>query len=327
MEFLPYFLNSAEGDMTKAIQDRLDKYNACFLGAGRFEVKGIVMPDNSTLCGLGAASRLVLSPEVEDGAAVKLGSYCTVKDLRILGADEPIELPEAPGKRHGVLFWGDATPKNVEGVDQPKHCNLSGLMISAFNGGAITCHGTGYAVRCCVNAINCHLTNCGVGIYIPYFSEYHRFSNILSTDNLYGCINNGGNNTFVGCGFDSNGTGFVIDNGDNKACNNSHGTVVGCTFNHSGNNKGIGIHLINANIGEVFSGGQMWFSKIVVENSDNIAFDSFNFGRDNKFIIKGKNPVFINNCHFYTEPEFITEDGGKVIITNCYLKDGTAIEG
>lgn len=326
MHDLPYFLQSAPGDMTQAIQACLDQYKACVLGPGRFEVRGIRMPDNATLCGLGAASRLVLAAQIQEGAAVQLGSYCTVKDLHLVGADTPIELPPVPGKRHGVLFLGDATPENGAQTPPPRHSHLSGLMISAFTGGAITCRGTGYSVKCSLNALNCTLTNCGVGIYVPYFSEYHRFSNVLSTGNRFGCINNGGNNVFVGCGFDENGTGFVIDNRDGRACNNSHGSVVGCTFNHSGENKGVGIHLINAQIGQVFTAGQMWYSQILVENSTNVVFDSFNFGRSVPITAKGPQAVYVNNCRFYSPPKLSAQDGARLVLSHCYAQDGSKIE-
>ena len=40
---------------------------------------------------------------------------------------------------------------------------------------------------------DCHILNCGAGINIDHFSEFHKFTNVLSETNLYGCINNGGN--------------------------------------------------------------------------------------------------------------------------------------
>ena len=63
----------------------------------------------------------------------------------------------------------------------------------------------------------------------------HMFTNIMASKCLYGCINNGGNNVFVNCGFNSNITGFLIDNSRGQSNNNSHGSAIGCTFNHSGN--------------------------------------------------------------------------------------------
>jgi hypothetical protein len=324
--FMNYFLDAVSGkDMTKDICDMLSKYGACYLSGGDYLVSGIDMPDGSSIIGIGASSRLVLA-EGDNAYAVKLGSFCTVKNLSIAGSLEKIELPEAVGSRHGILFEGNAAATE-DYANQPKHSIVEDCFIFSFTGGGITCNDTGYSIRSAITASNCHIFNCGAGINVSCFSEYHKFTNIISTENLYGCINNGGNNVFVNCGFDCNGTGFLIDNSRKQSNNQAHGSAIGCTFNHSGNNSGIGIQILGANWGYVFEGGQVFYSKIVLENSTNISFTSFNFGgkKINEIDISGGNLTTFANCAFHFKPKFNVNDNDKVKISNCFTRDGEPV--
>jgi ABC-type transport system substrate-binding protein len=62
---------------------------------------------------------------------------------------------------------------------------------------------------------------------------------------------------------------------------------VGCTFNHSGGNKGVGVKILGAKPGYIFTGCQMFYSKIVLEDSWGVAFDAMNFGKDMDISVKG----------------------------------------
>ena len=149
---------------------------------------------------------------------------------------------------------------------------------------------------------------------------------MLCTESLYGCINNGGNNVFTNCGFNSNKTGYLIDNSEGQSNNNSHGSVVGCTFNHSDKNQGIGIILLGAQHGYVFTGCQMFYSKIVLENSSNIVFSSINFGRNNDIIVKGGDLTMFANCAFANPPILSIENNELVKFVNCFTKHGEEIQ-
>ncbi|MBE6644521.1 MAG: right-handed parallel beta-helix repeat-containing protein [Ruminococcaceae bacterium] len=311
-------------DATAEIEKRLAEFGVCELGPGKFYVSGIKMPNGSSIFGMGAATKLILLPQIQSGAAITLGSFCTVKNLEIRGCEEKKELPSEVGERHGILFEGSASEtKDFE--SQNKHSIISDCFITAFSGGGITLRNTGYSPRSSITASNCHIWNSGAGIYIPYFSEYHEFTNMLCTENLYGCINNGGNNVFTGCGFTSNKTGFVIDNSNGKANNQAHGCAVGCTFNHSDDNKGVGIAVYGAKWGYVFSACQLHYSKVIVENSTNITFDSFTVGKKSSFEFKGGNLSMLTNCAFLFEPDIKAEDNDKIKITNCFTADGEEI--
>jgi len=317
-----YVLNSTfdTADRSADIEKMLDEKGVCVLGHGVFYVSGVTMPDHTTLMGLGECSQLILAEEIEEGYAVKLGSRCCIKNLAIKGALEDIERPTELGKRHGIGFLGTATTNDWSG--QSRNCIVDACQIRSFTGGGITCTDTGYSVGCSITATNCHINYCGIGINISHFSEFHRFTNMYCCHNFFGCVNNGGNNVFVNCVFDSNTTGYIIDNADGNANNNSHGSVVGCTFNHSGYNKGIGIAIINAKNGYVFTGCQMFYSKIVVDGSSAIQFNDFNFGKNQEITIKGGKMVLFSNCLFSKQPTVILEDEPCVRCHHCYTWDG-----
>ena len=311
-------------DMTEQIEKKLTEKGCCLLGVGVFLVKGIKMPEESTLMGMGRGTKLLLSPEVECGAAVMMSSYCFVKDLSVLGALEFIERPKEVGERHGIGFIGTATHENHR--NQHHNAIIEACQITSFTGGGITCKDTGYCTNASITASNCHIMNCGAGINIPHFSEYHEFTNMLCTQNLYGCINNGGNNVFVNCGFDSNTTAFLMDNTDEKSINNSHGSAVGCTFNHSDSNKGIGIQILGANVGYIFSACQMFYSKIVAEDAHGIVFTGFNYGANQDIIIKGGSLIMFTDSVFREMPNVTIENNDAVKFSDCYTRHGEEVK-
>ena len=326
MEGYPYYLPSTgDGkDRTAEIEAKLCRHGACQLGSGMYIVSGIQMPDGTSLMGMGSCTKILLADEVETGAAIAMGSFCTVKDLLVMGSEEEISWPQQVGSRHGIAFVGTATIQNYDG--QPRNAIIANCFARSFTGGGITCTDTGYRTECSLTVCNCHLWNCGAGINITHFSEYHEFTNVLSTANLYGCINNGGNNVFTNCGFNSNTTGFLIDNSHGQSNNNSHGSAIGCTFNHSDRNQGIGIQVPGAGSGYVFGGGQMFFSKIVVEDSVGITFDAFNYGRDMDISVKGGKLTMFTNSAFSNSPRRIhVENNDFVKICNCYTRDGETV--
>lgn len=323
-----YFLESPSdgSDMTAAIEKKLQEYGVCQLGSGVFRVNGVKMPEGASLMGMGACTKLLLDPALTEGYTVKLDSHCSVKDLSVLGSMEPIELPERVGERHGLLFQGSATTKNWMGPDVKVNSMIRGCQISGFTGGGLTCVDTGYYIRASLTASDCHIINCGAGINISHFSEYHEFTGMLCSENLYGCINNGGNNVFVNCGFNANRTGFLIDNSRGQSPNHSHGSVVGCSFNHSDHNKGVGIELLGATYGYVFSGCQMFYSKIVIENSAGILFSGMNFGKDMDISVKGGGLVLFSDSVFHHPPAAVLlTDGAVVKSANCFTREGEEI--
>lgn len=309
-------------DRTKEIERALSETGVCRLGSGDFYVKNILMPENSMIIGNGAATRLILSEDVTEGYVVNLKTRCTVKDVYLLGSLSEITLTEESGARHGIIF---EDPSEKPGSNAPSYGTIENCHFKGFSGGAITCHRTGYDYNDSMNVTDCWVTNCGVGINIPYWSEFHRFTNVSVMGCWYGCINNGGNNMFSNCNFSGNEMGLLMDNSEGQSRNETHGSMMGCVFNHSGHNQGTGIKILGTKNGFVFSGCQVFYSKIELDNVEGVIFNAFNFGRHEVINVNGGGTTMFTHCMFGSAPNVTITDNEHVKFINCYTRAGESI--
>jgi hypothetical protein len=311
---------ASTGDTTDRTLDIIALLNTtgmCKLGPGEFYVTDLVMPPSTTISGSGIATEIIRSGN-GDGFAIQMESYCLVENCLISGSESDITLPNNVGNRHGVLWAGNYTQDPTAG-NQPRQGIINNVWINSFTGGAITCHDTGYGTFNNLEVANVQIRNCGCGINIPYWSEFHKFTNVRTYGCLYGCINNGGNNVFVNCDFSTCTHGLLMDNSQSQSPNNSHGSMIGCVFNHTDNNTGIGIKILNCNNGFIFTGCQIFFSQIDIEDSGGIVISDSNFGSTNCDItIKNGGVVLLaNNMHGDT-PTIDVTNNNKVHFVNCY---------
>lgn len=304
-------------DVSSSIATMLSTYGVCRLGPGDYYVSGVEMPANTAIIGSGAKTRIILLPATS-AYAVKMGDYCTVSELSIIGTTGTITPQATVRDRHGILWAGDYT-QSESSADQPKQSIISNVFISGFAGGGITCYDTGYGTFNHLEVVNVQIRNCDAGINISYWSEFHKFTNVRTYACYYGCINNGGNNTFVNCDFSTCKLGFLMDNSSDQSPNNSHGSCVSCIFNHTDNNTGIGISIINCDNGFIFDACQIFFSSINIVNSEGIVISNSNFGATNAVInIDGGNTIlFANNMH-QVNPTININSNTKVYFANCY---------
>lgn len=316
-------------DVTAEIVAMLTQTGVCHLGPGLFCVSGIDMPDDAMLTGCG--SNTVVRLTGSGSYAVKMNHRNTVSDLTLEGSDSNITLNENVGTRHGILWQGDYTQTQSQSdatTRQPTYGILNNLRIRRFTGGGITCSDTGYGTINFIEGTNIIVNNCNAGINIAYWSEFHKFTNVRTYGCYYGCINNGGNNYFVNCDFSTCKLGFLMDNTNGQSPNNSHGSAVGCVFNHTDNNNGVGIRIVNCNNGYIFTGCHIWFSQVDIQDSSGIVFSSCEFGSTNAVItVNGGGAVlFANNMHGAQPTKAITNNSA-VRFVNCYVRsDGTAVE-
>ena len=322
------------GDATNRTSDitsRLTADKVCQLGPGVFYVDGVDMPDDSAIIGAGPSTKIILlGTDTTEGYAVKLGSRCSISHVSVLGNAEDhtanadrYDRDAAYVERHGILFEGNVTP-SVAG-DTTRRANVSDCFIANFPGGGITLQKTGLNTISGINVSDCYIWHCYAGINVAYYSEFNRFANVSVGFCHYGAINNGGNNSFVNCNFSANIEGMLIDNTNGKSPNNSHGSVSNCIFDHSDQNYGIGIHLIGVSFGEVFSNCQLFFSEIVIENSNGIVFSSLNAGNHESITVKNCKGVTFASCMFRTMPWFITTGNQKMIVRDCLAYDEASV--
>ena len=125
-----------------------------------------------------------------------------------------------------------------------------------------------------------------------------------------------------------------MDNSSGQSPNSSHGSIIGCVFDHSGSNAGYGIKILGMEAGEIIQGCQFFFSKILIEDSVGIVLDGCNFGYGSSeygALIEvtenlGENAsLIISSCMFKLAPQITKTGSPTVHIVNSYLRDGTLI--
>lgn len=315
-------------DRTADILAMLTASKVCRLGPGLFCISNLQMPDESMLIGSGYSTEVRMSGS-SDGFAVKMGSRCAVKDLRLTGGATDPTLGPTIGGRHGILWQGDYT----EHTTAPWTAIVSNLWIRGFSGGGITCYDTGYGTANALEVTNVYILACWAGINISYWSEFHKFTNVRCAWCYVGCVNNGGNNVFVNCDFsNSKEIGMLMDNSQGQSPNNTHGSAIGCVFNHTDHdgvtNSGIGIKILNCHNGFMFSGCQIFFSQINIVDSDGIVIAETNFGLNNCDVsVSGGGAIlFANNMVQGAVPISITNNT-KTHFVNCYNRETGAAWG
>ena len=283
-------------DRTGEIQAMLNSIGICRLGPGDFYVTGVQVPTRGMLIGSGNATSLVLDESVATGYAVKLTSYSSVKNLRIRGTESQsaVAHPSEVGNRHGIIYESTYPTSGYTGYYRPM---IDGCTIYNFSGGGITLNSTGISAAGHVVISNCIIYSCGAGINIHRYSEFHRITNVTAQGCLYGCIDNGGNNNFANCDFSSNENGLLIDNSTGQSPNNTHGSFVGCTFNHTGGNTGIAIRILGGTAGEIFTASQIFFGGIVIDGSIGVRFIGANIGRNVPITISNSKGTTFTDCN------------------------------
>lgn len=321
---------ASTGDTTDRTADILAMLTAtgvCRLGAGDFYISNLQMPVGSTLTGCGYATKVHLAG-TGDGYAVKMDSHCAVSDLCLIGSETDLTFDATPGGRHGILWQGDYTQHQTA----PSRGMVNNVWIFKFSGGGITCYDTGYPTVCALEVVNAYVDSCWAGINISYWSEFHKFTNVRASYCRVGCVNNGGNNVFVNCDFSSSKEiGMLMDNSQGQSPNHTHGSCIGCVFNHTAHdgtsNSGIGIEMLNCGAsGFIFTGCQIFFSKIHLVDCDGISFNNCNFGNSNCDIeISGGGTIlFLGNMH-QAKPPITISNNQNVKFVNCYVKTTGAV--
>lgn len=322
-------------DMTGAIMSMLNSTGHCKLGTGTFYVSGnINLPNGATLEGCGDNTIIRLLSSVTSGYIVRLSQYCTVKNIRFSGGKNlPTNLytdGTNMGSRHGVYMIANADGQETA---QPQVLQniVTECFFENFDGSAFYGHNTGGGLHNSVIFTDSHIEHCRVGVNLDYNCEYGKYSDLVIFQCYYACINNGGNNVFTGCTFHGV-VGWLTDNSGNDKPNNQHGSCVGCTFNHIDNmnypavlGNGKAVHIINGGAGFIFTGCQLWYGNVYIENSVGVQFSDCLFGNNAIEIeVTGSYPAFFFNNIFWNAPTLN-------VITSCkfkdnYLRSGTVVE-
>lgn len=309
----------AKDSIVDTIEAVLNKHGVAVLGKGTYELtRAINMPDGSMIKGAGEATVIKAATGAD---AIVTGASCTIENVKI---HSDTGHTQSPGTAVGIRVSGnyDATPLKY-------NIKISNVTIDGFPLAGIYGTKTGTWVGDSISAVNCTIFNCYAGLFLEDYSEFGRYTNVMCRDNYIGLFNKSGNNVFENCSFSNNTVGVYLigDDGDNSR-NNGHGTLVGCTINHSNDNNGFAVICkgISSN-GFVFNSCQVWYGKIQVEQSSGIIFDGCMFGAydtNTEIINYTANDLFLMNCLFKVGAAF-SGSGGETHTVNCFKFDGTSV--
>lgn len=315
---LPIIHPNRDENLSDLINTTLEQCGKVILGKGTYVLKNpIIMPDNSTIEGAGEAT-IIQAGSGKNG--IVAGANCYIQNVRIHSEDGHTD---ARGSGSGILVQG-----NHENQPLKYNVKIDNVTIDGFSLAGIHGIATGTWVADSITASNCRIFNCYAGILAEDYSEFGRYTNILCYNNYMGLLNMSGNNVFVNCSFSNNTVGVYLIGDEEPSGNNGHGTLVGCTINHSNNNQGFAVVCrgLDAN-GFVFDSCQIWYGKIQVENSTGITFNNCMLGAYNtntEIINYTANDLFLMNCLFKVGATF-SGSGGETHTINCFKFDGTPI--
>ena len=161
------------------------------------------------------------------------------------------------------------------------------------------------------------------GLWYGQYGEYNRTESCNFGDNFIGVLNEGGNNMYVGCYFNSNYCGFAL-NGEN-IINESHGGCYSCTYNHnaeSGLGGGIAIYANKSTIGWSFTGENIWYGAIKLIDCKGIIFNGGIWGNVQFTSTSSeglKNQNVVTDTYFYTNPGTIFKgNDGSTYVYGCF---------
>ena len=224
------------------------------------------------------------------------------------------------------LYWNKIGYRNAIGWTNSN--NMFGIVsncrIKSFSGAGILARDTGTPIDHNLMVNNCTLNNNGAGVFIQRNSEFNKISNCTIVGNYYGIINRGGNNNISNCGVDSNVVGIQINN--EEGSNGGHGTITGCSINHSDNNTGYGL-IISGTGRMLVSNCNFYYSKIRLYLTSGNVISNCGFGNSTGFEIEKGTCSVITNCMMKSAsdtPITITSNTTTRFI-NCYTRDGALI--
>lgn len=327
---------SNKTDMTGPIMSMLNSTGYCHLGPGIFYVSGnIDMPAGSMIEGCGNQTIIRLLQTTTSGYIVRMHTRSTIKNVCFSGGYNAGDISNSNiGGRKGINYIGNRDGQNPEVT--PKTCTLcmvEGCWFENLDSG-IYGYNAGGGMQNGLEVSNCYFTRCKAGINLDYLVEYSKFTNCVTFQCYYACINNGGNNVFTACTFHGV-IGFLIDNSADNKPNAAHGSCVGCTFNHIDNmnnpsalGKGIAIKVLNTVAGFLFANCQLWYGRIHIESSKGIQITGCEIGGlgGSEYPVletSGSYMVFVDNCLFQNTPTKSTSSPTK--FTNCWTYDGVAV--
>lgn len=282
-------------DRLADIRAALNRHKHVVLGPGAFPISAYLdIPEYCTLEGAGAST--IIRSTGTNAVTINMHKESKIANLEIDGG--LTETPTTQGTRYGIYANGDIKPITIENV-HVYGFDRDGIRLNAFGGRTTPAYIRGCLIDTCYN-----------GLYVNE-SEYLQIESVTARNCYRGLYENGGNNKYLNCGFDSNSIGVQLTP---LYANDGHGALIGCSINH---NTDYAMFLGGLNNGELFNSCQIHFGLIHISgNTVGAMFNGCNFGQQITINnVANNNYNYFNDCSFYATP---TVTGNAVNFHNCY---------
>jgi hypothetical protein len=301
-------------DRTAEMQSLLNEHKCLQLGAGEFYLAGqLVIGGGEILEGCGAATKIMQTPDSTQTFMIRLQSEGTIRSVCLQGAwTSKADVTTTPTSYRTGIY----VPQEID------NAIIDGCFIHGWTSFGILVSDSSAATQAVIIS-NCDFCWNYTGMQLQKFEDT-CVNHCVFRDNNYGVVNNGGNNKFTACGFDSNIVGLYI----NELNNNGHGTAVGCTFNH--NEKAV--YIEDNETGFVFSGCQLHYGAIkILATAKGTMFVGCQFGNQVGYYNYTSNPTLFVGCNFSKTPQteseaYIDNYGGLRFIACFNYQTGESVD-
>lgn len=252
-------------DSTDAIQAILDTNTDVYCPPGTYLVNDLALTGTRKLYG-------------GPGAVFQLTATGT-KVLTVSGYGAIIEGITfhgnvADGAGTGLTSVGTQYGLEISGAENTtvRDCNFYSFSGAGLH--ALSCGNTSTGGR--INGGANHIfggyaQNCYYGAWFDTRAEYFTVTGLVCVLNRFGAKNQGGNNMFNGCMFNTNMLGFWLTNDTNSG----HGGANGCSFNH---NTTYAAQLDENLNGFTFNGCQFFSGTMLLNKAKGIVMGGCQFG-------------------------------------------------
>ena len=220
----------------------------------------------------------------------------------------------------------DMNIKDRYGIAWQTAANRTGSVINCnilrFTGAGIILRDTGTSVDHNLMIDDCYIHENGCGIFIQKDSEFNKISNCTINDNFFGVVSRGGNNIISNSGIDHNYFNVRID--DAEGSNNGHGSITGCTINHTLHVSSKGMAIVGTGR-MLISACNLFYTAVEIIDSNGNVISGCGFGNDSGLTVTRGSCSSIVGCMIRSALEFPVSitDNTAVKVDATYYRDGT----
>lgn len=279
------------------ISAALNAHKHVVLGPGTFPINNaLTIPAGCILEGCG--EQTIIEAHGTNVTSIVMSAYSRIKNILLDGGEA--SAPGTEGSRYGIYASGITDPFYIEGCSVTGF-SKNGIYIASTSGNTVPFY-----------VSDCYITACYNGLYV-HEAEYGKIERVTCRECYRGLYENGGNNKYSDCGFDSNEIGVQMTT---LYANNGHGSFTGCSINH---NTQYALYCGSLTNGELFTGCQIHFGTIhMAGTTRGVNFSGCQFGQSIAFNNASGGDNYLIGCTFYADPTFTNSGAGTLSTINCY---------